>query len=306
MKILKNKHIFILIATSLFFASCGSNNKNNVVTNKDETSGLTKIQEAADDNYTFSVYTNSDSLLLGYNEIYIQIKDNKTGQIVNNNDASLSWKPLMQMPTMSHSCPSSAIAKAANTQTLYEGFVIYQMAGSWSLILNYTINGQSSLDTVQNLTVAKAAQYQTREQTFTGSDGNKYILAMVAPTMSSVNVGTNKLTAYLFASPDMMQTFVPVTGSDTLKICPTMPGMPERSDPVAGAASMFGMGWTASPNNKDMVYNSATGLYEGQVNFNMSGYWKISMVLVDKNDQLIGGDTVTSADGNSLYFEVNF
>jgi hypothetical protein len=41
-----------------------------------------------------------------------------------------------------------------------------------------------------------------------------------------------------------------------------------------------------SPNNVDPVY-TADGRYEGKVNFTMTGYWKVNMVIRDAEDVII-------------------
>ena len=53
---------------------------------------------------------------------------------------------MMQMPMMQHSCPKSTITKTLGKNTVFEGYIIYQMTNTdgagWTLNLEYyTIDG---------------------------------------------------------------------------------------------------------------------------------------------------------------------
>src|SRR5690606_4562404 len=104
-----------------------------------EVEGLKKIQDLTNTTHTVELYNSSGRFETGYNAISIRIKDNASNQYVEN--ASLSWVPVMQMPTMKHSCPVSAITKTVDKATVYEGFIVYQMANldgsGWSLKVDY-------------------------------------------------------------------------------------------------------------------------------------------------------------------------
>ncbi len=290
MKNIQKSYIYTLATAflfSLFFISCnGDNNDDEIIYPTDETSGLTKIQELSNDTYTFSLYTKKGILSTGYNEIYLQVKNKTTGEFEKN--ASLTWNPIMHMTSKSHSCPYSSIEKVTDKQTLYKGFIIFQMASNdseyWELTLNNTIGGQN-VQVSDKVNVTNATK--KRVQVFNGTDNVRYVLAMVEP--SSPIVGLNILTAYLYKMQDM-NTFVPINGYK-IKVDPRMPSMGNHS----------------SPNNIDMVYTGSTGFYQGKVSFTMTGYWKINLILLNQNDQVIKGEAVTeNQDSSSLYFETEF
>jgi hypothetical protein len=288
MKKLSNKFYILILsifASVLFTTSCRDKNESYFYIN--ETPELTKIQEVSNSDYTFSLYTKSGNLTTGYNRIYFQVKDKSTGSLILNKDMQLSWKLMMQMPSMSHSCPYSDIAKTSGMQTLYDSFAIFPMASDaedvWNLTLNYNIGSKSG--SVQLNPNVSAANLQNL-QNFAGSDGKNYFIALVEP--SAPKMGTNDMTAYLYEMQDM-NTFVPVDNF-TVKIDPRMPAMENHN----------------SPNNIDLT-SSNSGLYSGKVNFTMSGYWKINMIVLDSDNQTIAGEEVTDTNpASSLFFELQF
>ena len=289
MKTFNNKYLFtsilFAIVCILFTASCSNSNDDSSAPANNELSGLTKIQEISDDSYTFLFYTKSGSLTIGYNEIYLQVKNKSTGELEKN--ASLSWQPMMQMPTMSHSCPYSAIEKASGSQTLYKGFIIFQMASSdtniWHLTVNYNIGSNETGLVELNPNVSTTDQIKL--QSFMGNDGTRYVLALVEP--SSPKVGSNDMTAYLYKMQDT-NTFIPIENY-TIKIDPRMPAM--------------GHGSSGNVN----LTSSGSGLYSGKVGFTMSGEWQINLIVLNSNGEVISGEEVTDNHlASSLFFDLKF
>ena len=80
---------------------------------------------------------------MGYNNLKIRIKNKSTNQY--EKSATISWMPVMYMTSMSHSCPKSAVKKISTDGTLYEGYIVFQMAENaseyWDLKIDYQING---------------------------------------------------------------------------------------------------------------------------------------------------------------------
>ena len=283
MKSIKYYHIFLIFFT--FFISCKKEN-NAEKTPADEVAGYNKIQEFTQGDYTFYLYkSDTGSLKTGYNEVFIQLKNNATGKYVEN--ANLSWKPLMHMTSMSHACPYSAIQKVENTKTLYKGYFIFIMASDdmeyWEITYDY-INGSDTIfEAASRVTVVQSAK--VRYKNFTGSDNSKYFLALVNP--SNPKVGTNEITAYLYKMVDML-TFIPVENY-TIQIDPRMPDMDNHT----------------SPNNTNLSYNA--GIYKGTLNLSMTGYWKINLVVLDASNTVIKGEPITNTvAASSIYFEIEF
>ncbi len=284
------KTFFAFLTFCFLLASCKKDDPK-VTALINEAAGLQQIDSLTQGNYTFYIYKkDTGKLVVGYNEIYIQLKNKATGKFVE--DANLSWKPLMHMDSIySHACPFSGINKVPNTNTLYKGYFIFIMAnvdmGYWE-IKYYYINGTDTLAKVSDRPSVVNVTGRKRYSTFTGTDiYSPYFLALVNPAQPKV--GPNDITVYLYQKIDNF-TFTQVENY-TIKIDPRMPGMGNHT----------------SPNNVDLTYNSSLGIYKGTVNFTMTGYWKINLIVLDANNAVVKGEAITETNlASSLYFEIEF
>ena len=121
---------------------------------------------------------------------------------------------------------------------------------------------------------------------FLGSDSIKYILAL-KPFDPEVSI--NDISAVLYTMESMMD-FKPVENFE-ISIDPRMPGMGNHS----------------SPNNEDLSYNSNSEQYEGKLSLTMTGYWKISLKLLNDSGMLIKGEDIAgNVTSSSIYFELEF
>lgn len=281
---------FVLIGLTLLLASCSKDDVR-IVTPAEEVTTLKihKLQEFTQGDYTFYVYKkDTGNLVVGYNEVYIQLKNNVTGKYVE--DATLSWKPLMHMTSMSHACPYSSIQKVANTKTVYAGYFIFIMASDdadyWEVTYNYTNGTDTIVKAASRLTVNNATG-RIRYKSFKGTDNTSYFLALVDP--SAPQVGTNDITAYLYKKVDML-TFNPVENY-TIQLDPRMPDMDNHT----------------SPNNVNLTYDTASRIYKGKLNLTMTGYWKVNLIVRDAGNTILKGDSISSTTpASSLYVEIEF
>jgi hypothetical protein len=277
------KKSIILFLTVLAFASCSSDSTEPIV---DELEGLSKFKEISNTTHTIELYKHMGGFEQGFNEVAFKIKDNATGQYVKN--ATATWMPLMHMTSMTHSCPKSEINKASAEGTVYEGYIVFQMAQNateyWDLKIDYNINGTAF--TVTSVIDVPASAKQ-RVSTFKGTDGAKYIVAYAEPHHPKVAV--NDIEVAIFKMQDMM-TF-PVADNLKLKIDPRMPSMGNHS----------------SPNNVDLTQTAAGGLYKGKMSLTMTGYWKINLQLLNASNEVLKGEAITDAvPESSIYFEIEF
>jgi hypothetical protein len=154
----------------------------------------------------------------------------------------------------------------------------------WDLKIDYTINGTAYTTTS---VIDVPASSERRVNSFTGSDGVKYIVAYVEPHHPKVAI--NDMTVGVWKMQDMM-TF-PVVDGYTVKIDPRMPSMGNHS----------------SPNNVNPTQSVAGDLYNGKMSLTMTGYWKINLQLATADGTIVKGeaisDTVTSS---SIYFDFEF
>jgi hypothetical protein len=252
----------------------------------DETGGLIMIQSLQNDTHLAELYSERGELKTGYNEIVLRIKNKPEQEFVTN--AKVSWNPVMHMEAKEHSAPKSEIAKVSGKETLYKGFIIFQMPENeteyWSLSLNYSVGGENySME--ERLTVSP--NNRRKIAVFQGIDAAKYILALVEP--KDPKMARNDMTAALFKMENMHQ-FTMVDNYRIL-IDPRMPGMDNHS----------------SPNNEHLSQKMAGGFYHGKLNLTMSGYWKINLQLENSEGEILKGETVEEGtEVSSIFFELEF
>ena len=251
-----------------------------------EVQDLLKVQELINEKHIVELFTDSGILSQGYNNITIRIKEKTTGDFVE--DAIITWKPIMHMIDKIHSCPKSDVDEVANKQTIYNGYIIFQMPENseegWDLTINYRINGED-YEVVGDLSVP--ASDKRVVTTFLGTDDMKYVLALIEPQNPEVKI--NDMSVGLYRMENMMS--FPVVANYTIKLDPRMPSMDNHS----------------SPNNIDPAYNVITKMYEGKLSLTMTGYWKLNLMLYNTDVDLLKGEEVTSEnESSSLFLEIEF
>ena len=107
------KYFVAVLAIAFTFASCSNDDDTKQSIN--EVEGLVKIQQFDNDSHTIELYSKSGFLQQGFNDIHLRIKEKETTEYIKN--ASITWKPIMHMTSMTHACPYSAVAKTANKET---------------------------------------------------------------------------------------------------------------------------------------------------------------------------------------------
>lgn len=279
---MKIKYIIPILIISLFSVACSTDDDTDV----NELEGLTKVQELSNNTHSIELYTANGQFSTGYNAISIRIKDNVSNTYIEN--ASLTWTPVMQMPTMQHSCPKSTVAKVSGKTTVYEGYIIYQMANldgsGWSLSINYTVNGVS-YDATGTIVVKQAAKQNVTS--FMGSDNKRYIIALLEPKMPKI--GNNKMVVGLYKMENMMS--FPVVENYTITLDPRMPSMENHS----------------SPNNTDLTYKADDTMYHGNLSLTMTGYWVLNLKLLNAQNEVLKGENITlETVKSSLYLELEF
>ncbi|AUC75120.1 hypothetical protein [Olleya sp. Bg11-27] len=283
---MKLKYIFPILFIALLNVSCSSDNDDDDSGITNEVTGLTKIQDLINDTHTIELFNTTGQFKTGYNAISLRVIDNTTNSYVE--DANLSWIPMMQMPTMEHSSPKSTITKTLGKDTVYDGFIIYQMTNldgsGWSLTVNYTING---IDYTVTDAITVLQNDNQNSASFMGSDDSRYIVALVEP--NNPKIAINDLKVGIFKMENMM-TF-PVVEDFTITLDPRMPGMGNHT----------------SPNNTDLTYNSAEQMYNADLALTMTGYWVLNLKLLNTNGEVLKGEDVTEENTqSSLYLELEF
>lgn len=249
-----NKLFFGLMAMSLLFVSC---KKEDIKTDEKPIEKI-KLGEAVTSKNEKIILWADAALTTGFHKIYLSVTDAANKNVSN---ATVSFKPLMDMGSMKHSSPAEQPAYN-NTSGLYEGAIVFTMpSGMHSWMVNVTVNGE-----VKTMDVTIPDAKTKMVGSYVGTDGNKYVVALIPS--KKWEVGMNDVE--ILISQNLMMDFPPV---DDLKIIftPEMPSM--------------GHG---SPNNVNPV-NIGNGRYKGKVNYTMTGDWKFHFKL-SKNDVVIVED----------------
>ncbi|HEA19778.1 hypothetical protein LCGC14_1330660 [marine sediment metagenome] len=271
---------------SVTFTSCTKDNDDPIVVEENPLADYNMLTTLKANSHSLEVYSDQDQFTIGYNELFIRIKDEAADSYVS--DADISWMPVMHMTEMMHSCPKSEVSKTENV-SVYKGYSIFQMPGNadeyWELTFDYTIDGQA-YNATERIEVTAPVDGKKKVNSFMGSDDTRYILAMM-PMDPEVKV--NDFSAVLFKMEDMM-TF-PIVEDYKVTIDPRMPGMGNHS----------------SPNNEDLNYDAASKAYKGKLSLTMTGYWKINLKLMNADDEVLKGETVSEEnESSSLFFEIEF
>lgn len=227
---------------------------------------------AADD-LQIRVFSDKD-LFVGYNNLCFLVTNADGKEVIQ--PTAVSFSPWMQMTSMNHACPYGQPTWDAEL-TMFRGYSVFQMAsgmmGSWFLDITVTVDGVEYQYTVSPAVVTPS---EARLFSFTDSvSTNVYIVALIEPM--NPKIGINDFIVGFYKKESMM-SFPSVAGMG-IEITPEMPSM--------------GHG---SPNNVDPVY-TADGRYEGKVNFTMSGYWKVNMVIKDSESVVIN---------DNAFFDITF
>ncbi len=282
---MKNNFKFLYILIPIFLITVFSSCKKEQITEEQHQQATTnewlQVVAMQHQGNELIIQTKKGQFQTGYNAIQIIIKDGNGNAVT---DASPIWNPVMQMTSMSHSCPYSSITPKAGEAGVYQGFIIFQMPGNdmehWRLNLQYTVNGNTFM---MDETIDVVQTQHRVVNSFMASDNKRYVLAMVEPTRPKAT--SNTMSAALYRMENMM-SFLPVEGYK-IKIDPRMPGM----------------GNHGSPNNVDLTHAN-DGFYHGVLNFTMTGYWKINLQLENNEGTIIHGEEVTSShEASSIYFE---
>ncbi len=272
----------ITILLSIIITSCSDEDKEPV----NEVKDLIKVQEILNENHIIELYTENGQFIQGYNDITIRIKDKSNQSFIEN--AIVSWNPVMHMVSKTHSCPKSEIVKVAGRETIYNGYIVFQMPENadegWDLTFNYSING---VDYEAKGDISVPMSEKRVVTTFTGMDDVKYILALVEPRNPDVKINNMKVGLYKMEN---MMNFPEVVNYKVL-LDPRMPSMGNHS----------------SPNNEDLFYNSHSKMYEGKLSLTMTGYWRLNLILLNNDGDVLKGEEVTEEHENSsLYLELEF
>lgn len=258
--------ISFILLTALMFQSCSDDSVNNSTVTPPVADNLTLLSSLYSTGMKISLY--SDTILfVGYNNLYIEVKDSASESIVN--DAHVEIMPMMDMTTMMHSCPydNPSGTIAVNGKFPCDAvFIMPSTAGTWTLetnVHNHATNAEGSV--VFPLSVTEPVFPTLKSKIVNGST---YFISMIEP--SNPIVGINDFMIKVNKRVTMMD--FPNDSAYTFSMYPWMPSMGH-----------------SSPNNVNPSYVS-DGIYDGDVNFTMTGDWRITLKFIESPQDSVSFD----------------
>jgi len=262
MKISFSNTLLSILFLSLFISLISCSDDNEVTA--DPTAGLQKITSgyALGAGARVEVWS-KEGLVAGINRVSLAVYDSVSNKRIT--DAHIHLNPVMNMMTMSHSCPVLNPEEDA-VNGLFPGEILFTMPsgdmGSWTLevkVHNHLADkfGTALFDIdVKSTTPSQVISFQA-------ASGQRYYLSYLFPKGMKVGVNDFEVIAYTYND----QGFIP---AETLSIgfAPEMPSM--------------GHG---SPNNVNPVYGE-NGHYKGKANFTMTGDWRLNLELKNGETEL--------------------
>ena len=260
-----------LLAIALFATSCKKEETNPGTPVDDPLSEYVLISEtpATTLDYTIKIYA-QEALFVGYNYILVQVKDNATGEILDNPD--VMFMPVMEMNSgMMHACPLEQPTYNTSLQVM-EGTITFVMPsmgqGKWNLGLKLKNTAGTEEDINIDVDVMQKAEPQLFSFVSAHNPNQNVFVALVNPRMPQI--GINDFEVVVYERQSMMSW--PALEMLNIEIDPEMPTM--------------GHG---SPNNVNPI-DMGEGHYLGKVNFTMSGYWKVNMKFETATNEMMKDD----------------
>lgn len=269
-------YLRVAMATGLilFMSSCSKDeDNNNQINNNDPLSEYVLLGEESTANASVRLYASEDAYV-GYNNIALQVFQPGTNNQLRS--VSVQLLPMMDMGMMKHSAPLENPVYNENL-TAFSGSCTFIMPsgqmGSWTLAV--LIDNAGIRDTL-SFPINVVPKSETKLISFVSElDSSKLFVALRAP--KNPEIGANSFELMVYKKENMM--FFPAVENLNIEIIPEMPTM--------------GHG---SPNNVNPIHLQ-NGHYVGEVNFTMSGYWKVNLVVKNDEGQMI------KSDG---YFDITF
>lgn len=202
----------------------------------------------------------ADSFFVGYNDLYIALYDSSGNERVTN--AQITLTPLMSMMGgMSHTCPVENPASNQAKEGLFHCAAVYIMPSStgntWALNVNIS-NNENGLSGTVAFNIRVVTPTVTSMKSLIAKDDSTKLFVSIVNPLTPV-VGTNEFEITIHKKGSMMS--FPACDEYTTEVNPQMLSM--------------GHG---SPLNENPTL-TANGHYKGNLNFTMSGDWRVYLKL---------------------------
>ncbi len=271
------KSVLAVFAITVLAVGCKKESTTNTPpTPTNPYAGLHEIAEmpAMGAGVTATLYMGEEPFV-GYNRVYVVLKDSVTGELLMN--AKITFQPMMDMGAMMHSAPWEE-AKWTESSKAFLGsstFIMPSMAGVWTLKVMVQ-NHSSGAQGAATFPITVMEKQEAMLYSFvSATDSARVFVALVQPLNPTVGLNNFELAVY---KRKTMMEFPPMDNL-MIEIDPEMPTM--------------GHG---SPNNVDPVFTEM-GHYLGKVNFTMTGYWKVNVMVKDDQNAMMN---------DNGYFDITF
>lgn len=234
--------------------------------------------------YTISMEALSGSFYTGYNDVRVKIKNTKDNRSVE--ASKLTFLPIyIQENGEKSSCPHKYNLSYDSHKEFLEGYSVFTESGKWTVHLQIEIDNK--LYTLkEDITVQKQNNQNLNMTAFTGRDDEQYFIALIAPRQPKV--AENELIAGIYRYNRPIHTNTHEELDPAQYVYTEVQGYTLQLDPRMPEASM---GNHSSPNNKDLTQQT-DGLYQGVVNYTMTGNWTLNFILLNQNGKIIKGTEV--------------
>lgn len=281
---------FRIIALCLAMASCTLDKTDFEAETSRDVTEYFEFKEAVTlhtEGYKISIEALNGIFYKGYNEIRLRIFDAQTNQAISRSETT--FLPILsRLNNNKTSCPHRYNLVYNPNEQYYLGYAVFtsesNATDTWEVYIGFTNNHQT-FTTHQSVVVQEQSNKNLNMTSFTGNDGEQYVIALISP--QKPKVAENELIAgiYKYNSPiestgnfpDPSQFSYSEVSHHTLLLDPRMP---EPS-----------MGNHSSPNNLDLT-QQPDGLYHGVVNYTMTGNWTLNFILLDPDKKVIKGTEV--------------
>lgn len=238
-------------------------------------------------NYKISIEALNGTFYKGYNELHLKIVNTLNNQELNS--SAVTFLPILSNADGSKSsCPHEYNLTYDAVSKYYSGYAVFTgestTTASWKLYISFKDDNQK-FEINKDITVEKQRNKNLNMTAFTGNDNQQYIIALISPQKPTVSENPLVAGVYKYNNPatpagtfpDPSQFSYSEVVGYTLKLDPRMP---EPS-----------MGNHSSPNNKDLTQRE-DGLYQGVVNYTMTGNWTLNLIMMNQNGLIVKGTIV--------------
>jgi hypothetical protein len=274
------KYPFLYILSLFLLLGLANCNKDNNNEPEPETPSPEKIMIAEEyaigAGIKITFYADED-LFVGYNKIYFSLNDSVSGEMITS-DIDITNLPMMDMGTMLHSCPTEAMALNSSSMQ-YTGAVVFVMpstAGSWTMTSTVVNTGTGDTGIAQfQLEVVQPNEAKLTSFISALDPTASYFISLIQP--KNPKIGENEFEILINRRATMMSW--PYEPYLTVEIDPQMPSMNH-----------------GSPNNVNPIHIE-DGHYLGVVNFTMTGWWRVNMLIKDGEGNVLADD---------VFFDITF